>query len=209
MLAQAPPVQTHKTLPQYGGSWSRTRNDTGALAREIQQSTAPIKFTLDPVKVEQCQQCRPSDSGWIGKQGNSYDSSKPAIDVDSELRQLNRILSRDPNMKYIPYCPQCGSCTQGVGGDSNILCCPQCQPQLTNFEPCPNRVEYTRISNPSCTLKETGVNRFQPICLNPQEPTRWEFQQPVNLNNRLFCRDNFVPCIPVPMSQNSVWPQGE
>lgn len=198
-----------KEVPLFGGNWSRLKYDRGSLEVDTRQATAPLEYTLDPNYAERCNQCRPEGPGWLGKQGVSYDTNVPIVDTESELFNLNRVLTRDPNYQYLPNCPKCGNCDDGlVCGGGVVAGCDMCQPKLYNFPSCNLQYEYTRTSNPICTLKETGFNRFQPICLNPQDETRWLAQNEVGINYRLVAKDNHVPCLPFPIDQSTSEPLG-
>jgi hypothetical protein len=188
-------------VPTFGQNWSRAKYDPAYIDVDTKQSTAPLTFALDPNYAERCQRCLPTEVGWIGKQGVSYDTTRPIVDTESDLFNITRILSKDPSYKYRPQCitDQC----IGVMNDCNA-----CQPKLYNFPICGIRNEYTRYSNPISTLKETGVNRFQPICLNPQDPTRWLPQGEIGINYRMVVKDNHVPCIPHPIDQSPALPKG-
>ena len=195
--------------PHLGGNWSRGRYDEGTLEIDTRQSTAPLEYLLDPNYAERCNQCFATGEGWIAKQGVSYDTSKPLVDTESELFQLNRLLTKDPNYRYLPSCPQCNGCDSGlICGDGFGSGCAQCQPKLFNFAGCGSRFEFSRLSNPTCTLKESGVNRFDIVCLNPQDPTRWEVQGEVGICSRMVFVDNSVPCVPVPLDDTSLRPIG-
>ena len=189
------------TLPVYGKNWSRTKYDQDYVEKDLKQSIAPVIYTLDPIYTERCRPCLIDEPGWIGKQGVSYDSSKPLVDTESDLFNISRIQSRNPSHKYIPPCIT-SNCI-GVMNDCN-----QCQPNLYNFRLCRPKREYTRLSNSISTLKETGVNRFQPICLDPQDRSRWEHPGEIGINYRMIVKDNHVPCIPTPMDQTSALPPG-
>lgn len=65
---------------------------------------------------------------------------------------------------------------------------------LVDFPSCSFNTEDTRLSNPPSTLKGTGVNRFQPLCFNPQE--KIFFPGEYHTSTRLVFRDNHRPCIP-------------
>lgn len=200
------PNESKKT-PIYGGNWTRTKYDQGSFTRDTQQATYRINYMLDPNYAEQCKQCRPLD--WIGKQGVSYNNTQPMIDTESDLLNLNRILTRDPNYKYAPNCTNCEDCPEGYPcGAGATNSCKNCQPSLHHFPICDIKHEYTRTSNPSATLKETGVNRFDPICLNPQDRSRWEHPGATGINYRLVVKDNHIPCIPHPIDQTPALPKG-
>ena len=57
-------------------------------------------------------------------------------------------------------------------------------------------VDDTRLSDPPCNLRGTGWNRFQPLCLNPQDQVLFpgEYQIPT----RIIVKDNHRPCVPTP-----------
>jgi len=191
--------QRFERLPQFGQNWSRSKYDKDLTSRDIDQSTAPLKFRLDPSFAEVREPCFQKEVGWIGKQGVSYDSTKPLVDTESDLFNINRVLSRDPKFKYVPMCG--GRCA----GQPD---CSECQPKLSHLSECLVRNESTRLTNPKSTLRETGVNRFQPICLDPQDPSRWEHPGEVGINYRMVVKDNHVPCLPHPMDQTSALPAG-
>jgi hypothetical protein len=204
--------ENRKEVPLFGGNWSRTKYDQGSLEVDTRQATSGLEYTLDPNYAERCNQSRAPGPGWLGKQGVSYDTSIPIVDTESELFNLNRVLTRDPNYQYIPYCPGCGSncsdgypCGQGVIGGSE---CQKCQKPLYHFPSSDLKFEYTRLSNPICTIKETGVNRFQPIALNPQDQDRWEHPGETGINYRMIVKDNHVPCIPYPIDPAPGLPRG-
>lgn len=192
------------------GSYERLLYDPNAYELDLKQSTDPIRWTLDPIRVNRCDPCRPVQPGYIGKVGVSITHQRPLVDVESELMRLDQPNSRDPRQRYIPKCPQCKNCGQSgyPCGGGVVAGCSMCQEKLFNFPPCHIGTEYTRISNPICTSKETGVNRFQPLCLNPQDENRWLHPGEVGINYRMVVKDNHRPCIPKPIDQTPLLPRG-
>lgn len=203
--------------PNRGGNWQRLKYDLGNYGREIQQTTAPLDWILDPNFVHRQNACRPVDIGYISKFGVSYDTTNPLVDTESELRNITRPATRDPNYKYLPICPNCGNkktncgekeCMDGYPcGGGVVSGCQQCQPKLFHFPNGGPKHEFTRVSNPTCTLRETGVNRFQPTYLDHQDPTHWEIQGEVGINYRMVAKDNHVPCIPKLIDQTLALPK--
>ena len=185
----------------FNQNWTRTKSDQDYLKTDIKQSTAPLVYALDPNYAERCRPCLATEIGWIGKQGVSYDAMHPMIDTESELFNLNRPLSKDPSHKFQPCMNK--NCVGLING------CNDCQPKLHNFPDCSTiRNESTRISNPISTMRETGVNRFQPLCLNPQDSSRWEHPGEIGINYRMIAKDNHVPCVPQPIDQTLALPRG-
>ena len=104
---------------------------------------------------------------------------------------ITRKISNDPNMYFKPKCIDsvCNSgevCGQGVIG--------KCGDQkdgervgdedLHHWKDCQIPAEDTRLSNPSCNLRGTGWNRWEWLCLNPQEKVEVPFDY--NISNRII-----------------------
>jgi hypothetical protein len=53
-------------------------------------------------------------------------------------------------------------------------------------------VEYTRLSNPTMTLKSIGINRFDPICIDPQ--ANIFFAGPSPMATQMLAKDNYKKC---------------
>jgi hypothetical protein len=106
-----------------------------------------------------------------------------AIDDSSELEGLSYKNSKCSANYYVPgkYSSK-GLC--GVPGKANPRAC--MAPQ-----------ESTRISNPPCTLKETGINRWDWICYDPQEKAIEQFDR-IPVNYRMVAKDNHIPLIETP-----------
>jgi hypothetical protein len=191
------------------GSFERLGYDEGAYQRELQQSTAPLSHIMDPSAVNRCNPCRVPEPGYIGKVGVSLTHQRPLIDVESDLKLLNYPATRDPNQQFTPTCPKCGKCNEGYpcGGGVVADCC-NCQEELYHLPMCDMSTEYTRISNPICTSRGVGVNRFQPLCLNPQDENRWLHPSEVGINYRNVVKDNHVPCVPRPIDPTPLLPKG-
>ena len=65
---------------------------------------------------------------------------------------------------------------------------------LVDMPSCSFNTEDTRLSNPVNSLRGTGINRFQPLCFNPQEKIFFGGEKDVS--TRLVFRDNWRPCVP-------------
>jgi hypothetical protein len=68
--------------------------------------------------------------------------------------------------------------------------------------------DHTRISNPICTARGVGINRFQPLCFNPQDESRWLHPSDIGINYRMVVKDNHVPCIPKLIDPTPLLPTG-
>lgn len=179
------------------GSFERLSYDPGTYCTDLKQSTAPLKYALDPVFANVCQPCRPADVGYISRQGVSLSKTQSLIDVESQLMLLNHSASRDPARKFNPCCDP-GSILANGGEDGT---------GLLHFDDCSIRTDYSLITNPKCTLRGTGVNRFSPICLQPQDENRWLSPSQVGISIRQVITDNYVPVVPDVTSEYKQFPE--
>lgn len=202
-----------------GDSWQRLSYDPVAYETDLRQSTNPMRYRLDPIYSNGCGKvCRAGDIGYIGRIGASIEKKHSLIDTDSELKLLNYRATKAPQFKYRPDGKQSSDKTGYPGPEAGGI-----QSELMDqdkyrdasdkwhFPECNNqlRTEYTRVTNPICDLKGTGVNRFQPLCLDPQHPSRWEHPSEIGINYRMIAKDNHRPCIPKPMCQSGVLPPAQ
>mgnify|MGYP001185351000 FL=1 len=169
-------------------SFNRLNYDTCAYRQNLYQSVGPGEYRLtEPPNLEEI--CfAESPQIRLQKQGVSIDPTKPLIDVDSELMNITRNASNCPSKKYIPDGTQCGKTNKSESE------------KLHHGKECYFTVEDTRLSNPPCTLRGTGWNRWEWMCLDPQERVLIPFDY--NINNRLVVKDNHRPCIPKPIDVN-------
>ena len=197
-------------------SFNRLNYDTGTYKKNIDQSVAPGFYHLNQPPIN-CEPCYPySPSVRLQRSGGSVKSDMLMIDVDSELSGLFRKNSNNPSKQYKPCCPgtECGTgepCGPGVAnccknskiklkpgeryGDQNLL----------HWKDCFDPPEDTRLSNPPCTLRGTGINRFDWLCVDPQKNIEIPFQH--NICNRIIVKDNHRPIIPTPLCSDFLRPK--
>ena len=120
--------------------------------------------------------------------GNSiYENS--LVDVDSELMGLNVKNSKCPTKQYDPVKSNEKFVEQGK----------------THYDDCKVfTAENTLLSNPPCTLRGTGWNRWEWLCQNPQDRAIVPFNRGLDIgaNTNLMARDNHRPCMPEPVKQS-------
>lgn len=126
--------------------------------------------------------------------GPGFCAPGATVDVNSELLGLpyhNSLCSAD---KYLPgkYQPPAGGYCAAPGGDGA-------------GQRCSTPTETTRLSNPPCTLRGTGWNRWEWLCYDPQDRAIIPFDW--NVSYRTIVKDNHKPCLPTPMDQTAALPQ--
>ena len=177
-------------------SFNRLNYDTCSYQHSLAESVGPGEYMLTepPNVTSPCFAESPQIR--LQRQGVSVTREMPLIDVDSELMNLTRSASNCPSKKYIPNGEQCDESKKLEEAKNNLV----------HGDDCYFTVEDTRLSNPACNLRGTGWNRWEWLCLNPQERVLMPFDH--NINNRLVAKDNHRPCIPKPIDVNHSLPQG-
>jgi hypothetical protein len=193
-------------------SFNRLKYDFCEEKNTINQSIRPGDYKMNtPVTCNGCFQVNPSVV--MQKGGVSLQKDTPwrfyngPIDVESELKNITRPATKCPTFKYQPKCEntvclnQGHPCGQGVvkgceNSDAINKEGAMGNDNLVDLNDCLFPVENTRLSNPPCTLRGTGINRFNPLCLDPQDQIFYpgEYQIPT----RLVVKDNHRPCVPTP-----------
>ena len=171
-------------------SFCRLNWDNCTYKQDLKQSIGTADYRLGTPRID-CQACFPIDPSVrlasavpISKGGGTC-ATTPQIDVDSELKLLTRKASNCPTEKLLPS--DIPFCTM-----QNI---PDCQAIPR---------EDTRLSNPSCTMRCTGINRWEWLCKNPQDKSLIPFDY--NVSNRIIVKDNHRPCIQEPINQAAALP---
>jgi len=166
-------------------SFNRLSYDTCTYKTNLRQSVGVGDHLINTPKQD-CVGCFPPDPSLrVANYGGSVCQNKPLIDVDSELIGLNRKASSCPVEHYLP--------------SSTPFC------NLTPLQDCraiPR--EDTRMSNPPCTLRGTGINRWEWLCFDPQTKAIAPFDYMIN--NRIIVKDNHRPCLPKPINQAPIMP---
>lgn len=203
-------------------SFNRLSYDTCESKIAIQESVSPGLYQMNtPVLCNTCFQDNPqiiSQRGAVSMNANTdWRFYAGPIDVETDLLNINRPATRCPSGKYEPKCPNCNvvlsgePCGQGVSDvcyncRSTLPKGAMCNQDLVNLPDCHFPVENTRLSNPPSTLRGTGWNRFEYLCLDPQANIL--FPGEYEIPTRLVFRDNFRPCVRTP-KVNTMHPDQE
>lgn len=180
-------------------SFTRINDDTGAYEQQLAESVGVGLYKLNEPAIS-CEPCYPwAPTVRLQHQGDSIDVSKNLIDIDSELLNITRKDSKCPSKQYLPKCE--GDCDELK--TQKPFCEDTCH---TNFKDCFFHEESTRLSNPTCTLRGTGWNRWDWLCKNPQANVFAPFD--MNVSTRTLAKDNHRPIIPTPIDPIYVLPGG-
>lgn len=189
-------------------SFNRLPYDNCSYKQVLNETTGPGFYQLT-TPPNMCEPCHPKDPRVrLQSQGVSLNKDTHLIDVDSELIGITRNLSECPERRYLPDCEssqQCGS-QAGTGvNQNNSKVNINYEKEPIPFIDCFTSSEDTRLSNPPCTLRGTGINRWEWLCKNPQE----EIQEPFDfqISSRILSKINHRPCIPQPIDQYNTHPE--
>ena len=164
-------------------SFSRLQYDTCAYDKTLSESMGTGEYMTKDLANTQKDCFMPWSHLISDKRGVAVSANYPLIDVDSELLGLHRHAShcrKQPDNSFAINSPL-NDCTNSF-----------------------MQSEDTKITNPPCTLRSTGWNRWEWLCENPQNKAIIPFQTEVQ--NKLIVRDNHVPCIPTPNTSTDLLP---
>jgi len=165
-------------------SFNRQNYDEGAYLHNLRQSTGAADYMLNAPRNDCDGRFFTSPYVRVNTLGASVCDKNP-IDVDSELMGLNRKNSRCPTQQYIPQANEF-CVTKGLR-DCNDL-----------------GSQDSRLTNPPCTLRSTGWNRWESLCQNPQDHAILPFT--ILANNSLIVKDNHRPFVSLPIDQTAALP---
>ena len=129
-------------------SFNKLDYDSCAYKQELTESIGPGEYQLTTPFIS-CEDCYNRDPQIIlQRSGNSVAKNMPMIDVDSELLNINRKLSNCSNEQFIPKF----NAKKEIDNSIDLVDFKNCGMPLT---------ENTKLSNPPCTLRGTGWNRWE------------------------------------------------
>ena len=170
------------------------RTDSCAYDEKLRRSIGPGMYMLatpaDDCGAE-CNRDVPADP-FLRYQAWGPGSCAPgaAVDDGSELWGLNYKASKCSKDAYMPgkYSTK-GACAPKGTSDPRACVAP---------------TEATRLSNPPCTLRSTGWNRWEWLCEDPQDRALIPFEW--NVSYRTVVKDNHTPILEQPLDQSVFMP---
>jgi hypothetical protein len=174
--------------------------DTCSYQEKLRRSIGPGMYMLGTPGADCARDCSkdiPADP-FVRYQTYGPGTCVPgsAVGDGSELLGLNYKSSKCSADSYMPgkynAQGQCFAGARGKAGDPRACMAP---------------TESTRLSNPPCTLRSTGWNRWEWLCWDPQERAIQPFEW--NVSYRIVSKDNHVPCLETPLDQSGFIPNGK
>ena len=171
-------------------SFTNSLYDDCNLEKKKQESLAPFNWVTDPL-YQNSQDVYVNASPFIQNQYKTVPSK--GIDIDTDLKNMNRPLSRCPEAKFNPVvnCKACEKCDQGL--PCGCLHCQETKFQnKLNEAQNPSLVpEYTRINKPCNIFSGISINRFHPLCEDLQDSNKIQSNSYIGTNTRLQVKDAF------------------
>lgn len=171
---------------------TRLNYDSCSYTEKLKRAIGPGLYALN-TPYNDCTTCGPMlpDDPSLRYQafGPNTCTMRNAVDDSSELLGLNYKKSKCNADEYVPgKYTSTANCKMENGGRD-----------------CFAPREDTRLSNPPCTLRGTGINRFEWHCHDPQDRALEEFDR-IPVNYRMVAKDNHVPIIDTPQDQSVFFP---
>ena len=158
-------------------SFTHLPHDECAYKHRLLESVGPGEYMLDKVYAENCKACFvPSAGVRLGKYGVAVCDN--TIDVDSELLGLTRQKSKCPGKQIVQR--------------GKLICSTNVPNECNELDP-----ESSRLSNPPCTLRCRGWNRWEHLCQDPQANIETPFA--ADVSTRLLAKDSHRPCVRKPL----------
>jgi len=214
-------------------SWSRPSYDVKAYEQTLKESQGPGAYNFAKPTIKDFrggkfdESCKETQCfSFIPGGGGSGVSTRKDMDftqVESNLWGIDLKKTNDQEKIKAARNPQ--NCdkyevSEGLPGGGGVLNSvkgtdgkstdgKRVGDDLNDYPECGIPAEDTRLSNPPCNLRGTGINRWEYLDRNPQEffevPRSGGIFAPT-VNTRTILKDNHRPCIPNPVDQTEALP---
>jgi hypothetical protein len=167
-------------------SFTRRQYDGCKTNDDLRVTTGPGRYQINAPPQYCNASFAPEPTIRQQRWGASLNGTFVKTDVESDLLNLNRPTTKTICDQYDP-----GADEVNRGGRTDVK--EQSFPQT-----------FSRLVDPPSTGRAVGWNRWEWLCENPQEAVMMPFDW--NLTTRLAQKDQFRPCIPVPIGPSAVLP---
>jgi hypothetical protein len=180
-------------------SFTRLRDDRCTYSHDLRQAIGPGQYQLAAPRAE-CHACfSPDPTIRLDRRGAAVcDTIGGRVDAHSELLGITRRASQCPTDKFLPG-PAGPTGPTPAPASCALTMPPDCAPGAGMAAR-----EDTRLSNPPCTLRGTGWNRWEWLCRDPQDKALVPFEW--GISYRTVVKDNHRPCVPTPLGACAALP---
>ena len=176
----------------FTGHFSRTIYDKCAYPEELYESTAPYEYIVNPDRIHNCNGCLTTfgprgglnGAGVSTPTGDVIAAAQKNVDIDSIMSNRNVPLSRCKRGKVNPI-----DVTRIKTRDI-----PECNVYLD--------AQHTKMTDPAMFYRGVAINRFFDLNKDPQANIFYDWAT----NTKLEAKDNFIPDLPVPLTDVDLVP---
>jgi hypothetical protein len=153
-------------------SFSRSLYDDCNLTKRNQEATSSFNWVTDSAVIESNESCFMYQASPF-MHNNFKSIPSETVDVESELRNQTRGLSKCPDHKYNPQTAKKLNFKWKECGDIGLV------------------PEYTRIDKPCNLFSGITINRFHPLCDDLQNLNNIHSNTYIGSNTRLQVKDTY------------------
>lgn len=175
-------------------SFTNSLYDECNIKKKQYESTAPFNWITDHL-YESKSKCYVNSSPLMHNHFNNIPAD--SIDIENDLRNSTRQLSRCPESRFDPTklenCKSCDKCNQGLPCGCSHCKYSKHQNKLNETLACNKALipEYTRVNKPCNIFSGISINRFNPLCDDPQDSAKIQSNSYIGSNTRLQVKDTF------------------
>lgn len=126
------------------GSSNRQIYDQCNFEKRVYESTSPLMYNMMFNKYEHCNKCRSPNNKKFHTRGDAT-----IVDVESELLNITRPLSKCDKYQYSPHCTKSKYCTSTFDKSVPIIFVPEVCPIVNN--------NILRATHPGYTLEKQNI----------------------------------------------------
>lgn len=182
-------------MAHFAGHFSNPKYDKYTYPEDLYDSTAPYTYIMNQDRIYNCNGCLTSfgprgsylGAGVSSPTGDVIAAAQQNVDIDSIMSNRNVPLSKSKKGKVNPI---------------NVT-----KIKTKNLPICNDYLDgqHTRMTYPAMFYRGVAVNRFYDLNKDPQANIFYDWA----INTSLEAKDNFIPEIPVPMTEVNMVPDGK
>jgi hypothetical protein len=174
------------------GHFSNPRYDKCAYPEDLYESTAPYAYVMNTDRIHNCNGCLTTfgprgsylGAGVSSPSGDVIAAAQQNVDVDSIMSNRNMPLSKCKKGKVNPV-----DVTRIKTKNT-----PVCNDYLDG--------QHSKMTDPAMFYRGAAINRFYDLNKDPQANIFYDWA----INTSLEAKDNFIPELPIPMTDVNMVP---